>query len=142
MGAVDGIYGNSKEEAIYPAYPVDSDGQKLDGSTSRYVLRFARDQLPPVNAFWSITMYDAKWKRLVANPLERYLINSGMLSKLKRDKNGGLTVYVQYASPGPGKQSNWLPAPNGPFFVVMRLYWPQPEAFDGTWKQPPLEKVN
>jgi len=141
-GAVDGIYGNSKEEALYPFYLVDSAGQRLDGSTSRYALRFAKDQLPPVNAFWSLTMYDAKSKLLVKNPLERYLINSAMLPKLKRDKDGGLTIYFQYASPGPGKQSNWLPAPNGPFFVVMRLYLPKPAAFDGTWKKPPLQRVN
>jgi len=140
--AVDGIYGNSKEEAIYPGYIVDSDGQKLDASVGRYELRFARDQLPPVNAFWSLTMYSLPSRLLVANPLERYLINSGMLSKLRRDKDGGLTVYVQYASPGPGKQSNWLPAPNGPFLMALRLYWPQPEALDGTWKKPVLHRVN
>jgi hypothetical protein len=140
--AVDGIYGNSKEEAIYPMYAVDSSGQKLDASTGRYEMRFAPDQLPPVNAFWSVTMYSLPSRLLVANPLERYLINSGMQKKLSRDKDGGLTIYIQYASPGPGKQSNWLPAPNGPFFMAMRLYWPKPEAYDGTWKKPPLNKVN
>jgi hypothetical protein len=141
-GAVDGIYGNSKEEAIYPGYVFDSDGQKLDGSTNRYTLRFAPGQLPPVNAFWSLTMYDAKSRLLVANPLQRYLINSAMLPKLKRDQDGGLTIYVQHASPGSGKQSNWLPAPKGPFLMALRLYWPKPEAFDGTWKKPPLDKAN
>lgn len=140
--AVDGIYGNSKEEAIYPSYAVDSDGQKLDAMGGRYELRFESDQLPPVNAFWSLTMYSLPSRLLVANPLERYLINSGMLSKLRRDKDGGLTIYIQYASPGPGKQSNWLPAPNGPFFMALRLYWPKPEALDGTWKKPILHKVN
>lgn len=139
--AVDGIYGNSKEEAIYPAYVVDSAGHKLDGSTGRYVLRLAPGQLPPVNAFWSVTMYNAKSRLLVTNPLERYLINSAMLAKLKRDQDGGLSIYIQYASPGSGKQSNWLPAPEGPFFVAMRLYWPKPEAFDGTWQKPSLERV-
>lgn len=139
--AVDGIHGNSKAEAIYPAYAVDSDGQKLDGSTGRYELRFVRDELPPVNAFWSLTMYSLPSRLLVANPLERYLINSGMLPKLKRDQDGGVTIYVQYASPGPGKQANWLPAPNGPFMMALRLYWPKPDAFDGTWKKPPLAKV-
>jgi hypothetical protein len=139
--AVDGIYGNSKEEAIYPMYSVDADGQPLNGATGKYTMRFPRNQLPPVNAFWSITMYDAQARLLVANPIERYLINSAMLSKLRKDKDGGLTVYLQYPSPGPGKQSNWLPAPNGPFFVAMRLYWPKPEALDGTWKHPPLERL-
>jgi hypothetical protein len=141
-GAVDGIYGNSKEEAIYPAYVLDSDGQKMDGSMGRYELRFAPGQIPPVNAFWSVTMYNAKTRMLVANPLERYLINSAMLPKLKRAKDGSLTIYIQYASPGPDRQSNWLPAPNGPFLVAMRLYWPKPAAFDGTWKKPPLKKAD
>lgn len=142
VAAVDGIYGNSKEEAIYPAYVVDADGQRLDGSTHRYALRFAPNQLPPANAFWSLTMYTFPSRLLVANPIERYLINSPMLPKLKRDKDGGLTIYVQYASPGPGKQANWLPAPNGPFIAALRLYWPKSEALDGTWKNPPLQRVN
>ncbi len=139
--AVNGIYGNSKEEAIYPFYMTDASGQPLDANGGRYTLRFAPGQLPPVNAFWSITMYDAKTKLLVANPIERYLINSPMLKKLRKDKDGGITIYVQYASPGPGKQANWLPAPNGPFVVVMRLYWPKPAAFDGSWAKPPLQRV-
>jgi hypothetical protein len=139
--AIDGIYGNSKEEAMYPVYAVDSSGNKLDGSTGHYALRFAPNQLPPVNAFWSLTMYELPSRLLVANPIERYLINSPMLPKLKKDKDGGLTLYIQYASPGPTKQSNWLPAPKGPFLVVMRLYWPKREALDGTWKQPPLQMV-
>ncbi len=140
-GAVAGIYGNSREEAIYPIYALDSNGQPLDGLTGRYAIRFAPNQLPPVNAFWSITMYDAKKRLLVANSIERYLINSPMLPRLRKDKDGGLTIYLQYASPGPGKQTNWLPAPNGPFIAVMRLYWPKPAAYDGTWKAPPLTKV-
>lgn len=139
--AVNGIYGNSKEEALYPFYLTDSSGQPLNGNGGRYTLRFAPGQLPPVNAFWSITMYDAKTKLLVANPIERYLINSPMLPKLRKDKDGSITIYVQYASPGPGKQANWLPAPNGPFSMVMRLYWPKPEAFDGSWTNPPLVRA-
>ena len=95
-----------------------------------------------MNAFWSITMYDAKTKLLVDNALDRYVINSAMLRSLDRDKHGGMTIYLQYASPGPSNQSNWLPAPNGPFFVAMRLYWPKPEAFDGTWKRPVLKKAS
>ena len=93
-GAVLGIYGNSKEEAMYPVYFVDADGQKLDGA-NRYTLRFAPGQLPPVNAFWSLTMYELPASLLVANPLNRYLINSPMLPNLKRDADGGLTLYVQ-----------------------------------------------
>jgi hypothetical protein len=137
VAAVLGIYGNSKQEAMYPAYYVDASGQKLDGA-NRYTLHFASDQLPPVHAFWSLTMYELPASLLVANPLNRYLINSPMLPDLKRDADGGLTLYIQHDSPGKDKESNWLPAPNEPFAMFLRLYWPKPEALDGSWKQPPL----
>jgi hypothetical protein len=139
--AVLGIYGNSKQEAMYPAYSVDASGQKLDG-TNRYTLRFAAGQLPPVNAFWSLTMYELPSSLLVANPLNRYLINSPMLPELKRDSDGGLTLYIQHDSPGKDKESNWLPAPTGSFLMFMRLYWPKAEALEGKWKQPPLKPVD
>jgi hypothetical protein len=137
-GAVLGIYGNSKEEAMYPSYRVDTDGREPDG-TKRYTLRFAPGQLPPVNAFWSLTMYEQPASLLTPNPINRYLINSPMLPELKRDPDGGLTLYVQHESPGKEKESNWLPAPKGPFSAVLRLYWPKPEALDGTWTKPPLK---
>jgi hypothetical protein len=140
-GAVLGIYGNSKQEAMYPIYTVDADGQKLDASSSRYTLRFAPGQLPPVKAFWSLTMYELPAILLTANPLNRYLINSPMLPRLKLDADGGLTLYIQSETPGADKESNWLPAPKGPFMAVMRLYWPQEEALNATWKQPAMEKV-
>jgi hypothetical protein len=92
--AVLGIYGNSKEEAIYPAYFVDSEGEKLDASKNRYTLHFPPGQLPPVHAFWSLTMYELPSSLLSTNPLNRYLINSPMLPDLKRDADGGLTLYV------------------------------------------------
>ncbi|MDX9912074.1 MAG: DUF1254 domain-containing protein [Phycisphaerales bacterium] len=139
--AVVGIYGNSKQEAMYPLYLVDSNGQALDAASHRYTLRFAPGQLPPVNAFWSLTMYELPASLLSANPLDRYLLNSPMLPQFKKDEDGGLTFYIQHESPGADKEANWLPAPSGPFFVVMRLYWPKPEALDGTWKQPPLMQV-
>lgn len=139
--AVLGIYGNSKEEAIYPAYFTDNAGKPLDGSAGGYTLRIAPGQLPPVNAFWSLTMYELPASLLSANPLNRYLINSPMLPGLKKDPDGGITLYVQHESPGKDREANWLPAPAGPFFAVMRLYWPKPAALDGTWKQPPLQKV-
>jgi len=138
--AVLGIWGNSKQEAMYPAYTVDSNGQKLDGA-NRYTLRFAPGQLPPVNAFWSLTMYELPSSLLVANPLNRYLINSPMLPNLKRDADGGLTLDIRSDSPGKDKESNWLSAPSGPFLMFMRLYSPKPEALDGSWKQPPLMRV-
>lgn len=138
--AILGIYGNSKDEALYPVYFVDSAGQKLEGA-QRYVLRFAPGQLPPVNAFWSLTMYELPASLLYANPLERYLINSPMLPKLKRDADGGITLFVQNESPGKDRESNWLPAPKGPFFTVLRLYWPKPAALNGQWKAPPLARA-
>jgi hypothetical protein len=135
--AVLGIYGNSKQEAMYPIYAVDSDGKKLDGA-NKYTVHFAPDMLPPVNAFWSLTMYNLPQSLLVANPINRYLLNSPMLPQFVKDADGGLTFYVQNESPGKDKEANWLPAPKGPFFIAMRLYWPKQEALDGTWKQPPM----
>ena len=141
-GTVAGIWGNAQEEAIYRGYYIDSTGQRLDGQNNRYALRFAPGQLPPVNAFWSLTMYAMPSRLLVANPLHRYLINSPMLPDLKRDADGGLTLYLQRESPGKDRESNWLPAPGGPFLLALRLYWPKPEALDGRWKQPPVQRVN
>jgi hypothetical protein len=140
-GAVLGIYGNSKDEAIYPAYFVDNEKKPLSGANG-YTMRFPPGQLPPVNAFWSLTMYELPASLLYANILNRYLINSPMLPQLKRDPDGGITLYVQNKSPGQDKESNWLPAPNGPFFAAMRLYWPKPSALTGQWKAPPLQRVN
>ena len=136
-----GIYGNSKQEAIYPAYSVDADGHKLDASKTRYVLRFAPNRLPPAHAFWSLTMYELPASLLVANPLNRFLINSPMLPNLKRDADGGLTLYLQKDSPGKEKESNWLPAPNGPFWTILRMYWPEADAVEGKWTQPPLTRA-
>ena len=141
MGAaVVGIYGLSKEEAIYLPYFTDMDDQKLDGS-NRYTLRFEKGQLPPVNSFWSLTMYDLPASLLVHNPIDRYLLNSTMLSEFKMDDDGGLTLYVQNEPPGKDKETNWLPSPKGSFWLVNRLYWPKPEALDGSWKQSPLKKI-
>jgi hypothetical protein len=140
LAAAMGIYGNSKQEAMYPVYGVDSEGHKLSGA-NRYTLRFEPGQLPPVNAFWSLTMYELPASLLVANPLNRYLLNSPMLPQFKRSADGGITLYIQNESPGADKEANWLPAPKGPFIVFMRLYWPRPEALEGTWKQPPMRRV-
>lgn len=139
--AILGIYGNAKQEAIYPAYFVDAGKQKLDGA-NRYTLRFAPGQLPPVNAFWSLTMYELPASLLYANPLNRYLINSPMLPNLKRDADGGITLYIQNESPGADKEASWLPAPKGPFFAAMRLYWPKPDALNGKWKAPQLTRTS
>jgi hypothetical protein len=141
MGAaVLGIYGNSKQEAMYPFYAVDEAKQKLNGA-NRYTVRFAPGQLPPVHAFWSLTMYELPKSLLVANPINRYLINSPMLPQLKRDADGGITLYIQNESPGKEKEANWLPAPKGPFVMAMRLYWPKEEAVDGKWTAAPAKKA-
>jgi len=138
--AVIGIYGNSKQEAMYPIYSLDADGRKLVG-TKRYAVRFAPGQLPPVNAFWSLTMYELPTSLLVANPLNRYLLNSPMLPQFKRDADGGLTLLIQHESPGKDKEANWLPAPKGPFVMFLRLYSPKDEALDGKWTAPPLKSM-
>ncbi len=146
-----GIYGNSEAEAVYPYTRHDANGIVLDGGKHTYQMTFPAGQLPPVNAFWSITMYDGRTQLLIDNPINRYLINSPMLPELKKNPDGSLTVYVQKDSPGNDKESNWLPAPDGPMFVVMRLYWPKTEAPSvfplgkGAWQPPalvPVENIN
>jgi hypothetical protein len=139
-GAVLGIYGNTAAEAVYPRFANDSTGAPLTGS-SKYTYRFPPGQLPPVNAFWSLTMYEMPASLLVANPINRYLINSPMLDTLAKDPDGGITLYIQNQSPGPGKESNWLPAPQGPFQMFARLYWPKDEALNGQWKPPQPQKT-
>lgn len=143
-----GIYGNSPDEATYPITRVDSDGQELDGSRYNYTLMFPASQEPPVNAFWSVTMYDGKTQLLIENPINRYLINSPMLPGMKRNADGSLTLYIQNKSPGADREANWLPAPNGPIYLVMRLYWPKTTppsilpAGEGTWKPPGVKRVS
>ena len=139
-GAVMGIYGNSKLEEMYPVYIEDATKQKLDGAR-QYAVRFAPGQLPPVNAFWSLTMYELPASLLVANPIHRYRINSPMLPQLKRDADGGLTLLIQNGSPGKDREANWLPAPKGPFVMYLRLYWPKDEAVEGKWTAPPVKRM-
>lgn len=135
-----GIYGNTKDEAMYPSYFRDADGGMLNGA-NRYELRFKPGQLPPANAFWSLTMYELPSSLLYANKLNRYLINSPMLDDLRRDADGGYTIHVQNETPGADRESNWLPCPEGPFWTTLRIYWPKAEAINGKWKQPPLQRI-
>lgn len=143
--AKGGLYGNDAVEAMYPYTRKDATGEVLDGSKHNYTLTFAPDQLPPVNAFWSVTMYDGKSQFLVKNPIHRYLINSPMLEGMKENADGSLTLYIQKDSPGPDKESNWLPAPDDKIYLVMRLYWPKTEApsilpaGQGTWQPPGIQ---
>jgi hypothetical protein len=142
-----GIYGNDAAEATYPLTRIDSEGQTLDGSQHNYTLTFPKGQLPPVNAFWSLTMYDGKTQLLIENPLNRYLVNSPMIPDMKTNADRSLTLYIQNKSPGTDKEANWLPAPNGPIYLVMRLYWPKTEppsilpAGEGTWQPPGVRRV-
>jgi hypothetical protein len=143
-----GIYGNDAAEAMYPMAKTLADGTPLDGSKHRYTLTFPKGQLPPVNSFWSVTMYDGKTQLLIKNPIDRYLVNSPMLPGMKTNKDGSLTLYIQKDSPGKDKESNWLPAPDGPMYMVMRLYWPKTEApsilppGEGSWQPPALVRVD
>ena len=140
--AKGGIYGNDAVEAAYPITRVDAKGELLDGSKHNYTLTFPAGQTPPVNAFWSVTMYDGKTQFLIKNPINRYLINSPMVSGMKKNRDGSLTIYIQKDSPGKALEANWLPAPDGPIYLAMRLYWPKETppsvlpAGEGTWKPP------
>jgi hypothetical protein len=142
-----GIYGNDAVEAMYPMTKTLADGEVLDGSKHNYTLTFAADQFPPVNAFWSVTMYDGKTQLLIENPINRYLINSPMLPGIKKNADGSVTLYIQKDNPGADKESNWLPAPSDLIYLVMRLYWPKetPPSIlppgEGTWKPPGIVKV-
>ena len=133
------VGGNLVEDAVYPLTLVDSDKQKLSGA-NKYELRFAKDQTPPVDAFWSLTLYD-KDSYLVANPLNRYAL--GDRSNCKLGDDGSLTIYLQGESPGKDKEGNWLPTPkDGAFKLALRLYVPKPQVADGTWKPPAVTRVS
>lgn len=141
------FYGDDPQEAVLAVADVDDEEGSLNGSRHDYTLTFARDQLPPVNAFWSLTMYGAGSRSPIANPIHRDLVNSSMLPTMKRDSDSGLTIYIQHKSPGAGKTANWLPAPNGPMLLAMRLYWPKTEPPSilpigkGTWQPPAVRRV-
>jgi hypothetical protein len=146
--AKGGIYGNDAAEAVYPMTKTLADGETLDASKHKYTVTFPAGQYPPVEAFWSVTMYDGKSQLLIENPINRYLINSPMLPGLKKNPDGSLTLHIQKDSPGADKESNWLPAPNGEMYLVMRLYWPKTEAPSilppgtGSWQPPGIKKAS
>ncbi len=148
VAAKAGIYGNDAVEAMYPLTRTDSDGQALDGGKHDYTLTFPPGQQPPVNSFWSLTMYDGNTQLLIENEISRYLINSPMLTCMKTNADGSLTLYIQSKSPGADKEANWLPAPSGPIYLVMRLYWPKTDPpsilppGEGTWRPPGVKRVS
>ena len=132
-----GLGANLPEDAIYPLNLADDTGKPLDGA-SNYVLHFDKGQTPPVNAFWSVTLYDPQGFQ-VANPLNRFAVSSWMPFKYNSD--GSLDLYFQNESPGADKEANWLPAPKGPYNLTMRLYAPKAEALTGKWNPPPVARA-
>ncbi|MCB0726681.1 MAG: DUF1254 domain-containing protein [Ignavibacteriae bacterium] len=142
IGAKLGIGGLIKQEAEYYPFREDATGQPLNTATNKYEVTFKKGDFPPVNAFWSFTMYDGKTQLLIENPINRYIINSPMLPQLKLGADSSLTIYIQKDSPGKDKESNWLPAPDGIAYVVLRCYWPKEAILNGTWKAPEIVKVN
>ena len=132
-----GLGANAAEDAVYPLAMADADGDAFDGATD-YVLRFAADELPPVDAFWSLTMYDGEGFQ-IPNALDRFAI--GDRDALQYGPDGSLELYLQHSSPGAERESNWLPSAPGPLGLTLRLYAPQRPVLDGTWNPPPVHKA-
>ena len=135
-----GLGANRPQDAVYPTSEVDAEGKPYIGA-NKYIMHFPKGQLPPVNALWSLTMYDKDFF-FVNNPLNRYKLSSR--SDLKKNADGSVDLYLQQANPGPEKESNWLPAPAGKFILMLRLYWPtekDPSILNGTWKIPAVQMV-
>lgn len=135
--AMIGLGANPPEDAVYPLLAADADGEPVNGDHD-YVIHFDADKLPPVDAFWSITMYDAEGFQ-VANELNRFAI--GDRDPLHYNEDGSLDIYIQRENPGQRRVNNWLPAPRGPVGVTMRLYAPRPEIITGAWSAPPVRRV-
>ncbi len=135
--AAIGLGANRPEDAIYPTSETAANGKPYEGS-NKYVLSFAKGQMPPVNGFWSLTMYDADYF-FVPNPLNRYTLSSR--NKFKTNKDGSVNLFIQNTSPGKDKESNWLPAPAGRFILMFRFYWPKEAIIDGTWKPPAVTAI-
>lgn len=135
-----GLGANRPQDAVYPTSLKDADGRAYDGA-NKYVMRFAKGQLPPVRGFWSLTMYDSSYF-FVPNPINRYSISARQ--HLKSNPDGSVDLYIQKDSPGSDKESNWLPAPAGKFILMLRMYWPNekdPSILNGSWEIPPVKKV-
>ncbi|MGY4496892.1 hypothetical protein ACVWYH_000819 [Bradyrhizobium sp. GM24.11] len=136
-----GLGANRIEDAVYPTSQKDADGRDYEGK-NKYVMQFAKGELPPAEGFWSLTMYNAEYF-FVENPINRYSISAR--DNLKPNPDGSVDLYIQNESPGKDKESNWLPAPAGKFVLMLRMYWPRekpPSIIDATWKIPPVKKVS
>jgi hypothetical protein len=139
MVAAFGLGANRQQDAVYPVAEVDADGQPLSGAES-YVMHFNQGETPPVDGFWSLTMYDAQFF-FAQNALNRHTLSPR--DALKYNPDGSLDLYVQHQSPGMDKEANWLPAPAGKFILMLRMYWPRetsPSILNGTWKLPPVKR--
>jgi hypothetical protein len=137
--ALAGLGANQVDDAIYPLNVSDSDGRPVTADNT-YILHFSRDELPPVGAFWSLTMYDAEGFQ-VANPLNRFAI--GDRDPLKFNADGSLDLYIQNQNPGPDRETNWLPAPKrGQLALTLRLYAPKPQVANGHWAPPAIKRVS
>ena len=137
LGVYVGIFGNTKDISVYLNRVVDDQGRPLDGSKASYEMTFAAGELPPVDFFWSMTMYRLPERLLVANAIDRFSIG-GTTSGVVTADDGSLTLYISAQPPGPEQQSNWLPAPDGPFWMVMRNYGPGESILDRTYDLPPV----
>jgi len=140
LGVNVGIFGNVKKVSVYFSVPKDGKGELFDGSKHNYSITFAADQIPPAKNFWSWTMYKLPQRWLVDNPINRYAIGSATPG-LKKAKDGSITIYFQAKSPGKDKESNWLPAPEAPFWIVLRTYGPGKSILDKSWKLPPVQQA-
>ena len=139
VAAYAGIFGNRPGRSALSAGDDRRQRPEARRGEAQLYAHVCQGRLPAVaNAFWSVTMYDGKTQLLIENPINRYLINSPMLPDMKKNPDGSVTLYIQKDSPGTDKESNWLPAPDGPIYMVMRLYWPKPEVLDGGWKPPAI----
>jgi len=136
-----GLGANRPQDAVYPTSEADAEGKPYDGN-AKYVMHFPKGGMPPVNGFWSLTMYNGEFF-FTPNALNRYTVSSR--SKFKENADGSVDVYLQHENPGPDKEANWLPAPKGRFIPMLRLYWPKetaPSIIDGTWTIPAVKKVS
>ena len=136
--AYNGLFANLDADAIYPNTMIDVNGNKLDGSAHKYLLHFDAGKFPPSNAFWSLTMYNMEGF-FISNPINRFAI--GDRNPLKKNADGSIDIYIQKDNPGKDKQNNWLPAPNGPFNLLLRIYWPKEEMTSGAWNPPGVALV-
>ena len=137
VAARRGLGVNAPEDAIFMVARFDANGQRFDGN-NRYVLHFDKDSTPPTDGFWSLSMYN-ELQRFAPNALNRFNIDSG--DELKTNPDGSLDLYIQSADPGQDKQTNWLPAPKGPFTVMLRVYWPKDAVVSGKWNPPGIKQV-